>query len=145
MVKGKAKVLTAFVVGLLLGTAGMFLFMGVNMGKVMAIHADAQLFEVAVNARLLRAGSSEVLLDGYDYAIPRKAIRFHNDHRTYLKGERANEALWQVQRYYESNPSLKPPPELKSILAALPPRSLTACEVEQKDITQTKTLQETDN
>ncbi len=140
---GKAKILTIFVLGLLLGTAGTFLFMGINIRKVMAIHADAQLFEMAVNARSLRAGSGEVLLDRYDDAIPSSAISFHNYHRTYLKGDHANAALWQVQRYYESNPSLKTSPEIESILAALPPRPLTVCEVNQEELTHTKALKDT--
>lgn len=128
-VKGKAKIVTAFVLGLLLGLVGMFVLMGMNTRKVMAIYADAQLLEMAANARLLRSGQGETLLRRYDDAIPRNALYFHKHHRGFLKGKQAHAALWQVQRYYESNPSLKTPADIKPILDALPPRPVSSCEI----------------
>ena len=120
--------MTAFVLGLLVGVVGMFLFMGINTQKVMAIHAEAQLFEMADNARLLRGGRGEMLLNRYDDVIPNTVLSFNQYHRRFLKGTQAHAALWQVQRYYESNPSLKLPSDIKPILEALPPRPVSSCE-----------------
>ena len=91
--KGKAKILTVFVLGVLLGFVGMFVFMGINTRKVMAIYADVRLWEMASNARLLRAGRAESLLDRYDDAIPRSVLYFSKEHRRFLKGNQAHAAL----------------------------------------------------
>jgi len=137
--KGKAEVLVAFVLGLLLGIVGMFRFMGTNTQRVMAINAEAQLHKTAANARLLRTGQGETLLNHYDEAIPKDALAFHKEHRRLLKGQRAHAALWQVQRYYETSPSARIPADIRPVLGALPPRPVSRCEIRQKAPVQKET------
>ena len=130
--KGKAKILAAFALGLLVGVVGMFLFMGINTRKVMAIYADAQLLEMAANASLLRSGQAETLLGRYEDSIPRTVLYFENYHRRFLRGTQAHAALWQVQRFYELSPSLEAPADIKPVLDALPPRPVSSCEIGQR-------------
>ena len=51
--------------------------------------------------------------------------------RLYGKTEKRLTAFWLVQRYFEKT-GRKPPPEIIPILAALPPRPLTSCEIKAK-------------
>ena len=131
--KIKAMIVIGFILGLFVGAVATLVLMGINTRKVMAIYADSQLLEMAVNANLLRAGKGADLLERYDVAIPRSAAQFADCHRKYLEGNQRHSALWQVQRYYENNTSVAVPRELQPILGSLPPRPLSSCELERKD------------
>ena len=120
-VKGKAKILGAFVLGLLLGTVGMFLFMGISSKRLMAVYTDGALLEMAQTANALRNGRDDDLLKRYDAAIPQMAVHFDRLFRKYLKGNEAHETLWVIQRYYDRNPSVPVPADLEPILDSLPP------------------------
>jgi hypothetical protein len=129
-VKSKAVIVGASVVGLLVGAVAAFVFMGVNTRKVMALFASAQLQEMAVNAHLIRTGRAAQLLERYDAAIPQNAVQFDVHHRKYVP---SNMALWSVQMYYERNPSVPVPSEIKPIFDSLPPRPPSACDVRFED------------
>ena len=115
------RILAAFGLGLLLGLVGMFLFMGINTKRVMAVYAEAQLLEMAVTACTLRAGMHDDLLERHDRQLPRMALQFSRVHREHLKGNQAHAALWLIQRYYDLNPSVPVPADLVPILDSLPP------------------------
>jgi len=127
--KAKLKIGLVFVGALFLGAIAMAIFMGINTQRVMAIYADAQLQEMAINAHLIRAGKTAGLLERYDVAIPHNTVQFAACHRRYAQG---NAALWAVERYYESNPSVPVPAEIVPILDALPPGPPTSCELKQR-------------
>ena len=126
-VKSTTMIVIGFVVGLLVGAVATFVFMGINTRKVMAIYADAQLQEMAVNAHLLRSGKSETLLRHYDDAIPAQVIQLADYHRRFLS--HPNATLWTVQMYYESNPSVAIPARIQAILDSLPPRPPSSSEL----------------
>ncbi len=136
--KSKAMIVIGFILGLLVGAVATFVFMGINTRKVMAIYADAQLLEMAVNADLIRAGKGDKLLERYDVAIPRNAAQFADYHWKYLRGNQKHAALWAVQRYYEDNPSVAVPPELQPILGSLPPRPRSSCGLRREDAAESK-------
>lgn len=127
----KVKIAMAFAVGLLSGGVAASVMMGISYRKVIAIYADAQLLEMAVNANLLRAGQGERLLARYDRVIPQNALQFANCHQKYLQGKQRHVALWEVQKYYQSNPSVAMPREIEPILGSLPPRPPSSCAIER--------------
>jgi hypothetical protein len=135
--KTRIKLVVSFTVGLLVGLAIMFVLMGVNARKLMAYYASAQLGEMAMNARQLRAGQMEDVLKRYDLSLPTMTVLFENEHGKFLNDQQKTGALWAVQRYYSDNPSLIVPDNAKAILDSLPPRPPTACEL--KATTSTKT------
>lgn len=95
---------------------------------IMAFLAEGQLGEMAMNARQIRIGQSEAVLKRLDEAIPLMALQFEREHSKYVSPDERIGVLWAVQRYYKDSPAMQPPPELKAILDALPPRPLTSCE-----------------
>lgn len=119
-------------VGLLIGWVTMFVFMGINTKKVMAIYADSALLEMAVNARQIRAGQADALLDRLDRATPLMVVQFDKVDRKFSK---SSGALWQVQRYYSENPSLSVPDQVKRILDSLPPDPYRSIGKEESTLT----------
>lgn len=116
-------------IGVLIGGVSVFLIMGRQMRWLMAFQAQVAMGEAAMDARQIAAGQSDAVLERKNAAIPYMVLTFEKEHAGYLPQDQRVGALWAVQRHYADNPSLNPPPEVKAILDALPPRPPTSCEL----------------
>lgn len=117
--KKKMAVLGVFGAGLFVGGLVMFVLMGVRASSIVQSYDHNALLELAVNARQIRAGQYDAVLQRYDNAIPRFTIQFHKQYKGLSSSP---EILREVKRYYSDNPSLSVPDEVRDILDSLPPR-----------------------
>jgi hypothetical protein len=127
--KRKLLLLVIFIMGTLAGFVSCFLWIGFKDYSVMGHFASMNLTEIAIDAREIRAGRANGVLERYDKAIPQLILNFDKFYSKVLSEEEINRTLWGFQRYYSDNPSLEVPAEIKPILDALPPRPLTSCEI----------------
>ena len=75
----------------------------------------------------LRGGKGDELMKTIEERLPQWAAAIPG---SIQDPQRANEVLWQVQRYYEAY-GVEIPEELRPVLDALPPRPPTSCEIKQ--------------
>jgi hypothetical protein len=124
--KGKVKGLLLFLLGLVIGGVGGFVYMAVQYNKMMALWYGTRVVEMATNAHQVRRGQEREVLKRIDMTLPSVAMTYATLFRS-SPGYAGT--LWTVQRYYEENPGLQVPPDLKAVLSMLPPRPLTSCEL----------------
>ena len=132
----KVKTTAILVLGMLIGGVLAVLIMGYQTRRIMATYAEAALAEMADDVRQISGGNTNAVLQRKNDAIPDMVLTFEKFHAGYVPPDERVFALWAVQRYYDSNPSLSLPSEVKAILDALPPRPPTSCELKQIHATQ---------
>ena len=113
------------VVGSILGASGTYLLLTRHYGQLLGSrHAIMALDQMNVLSHL-KSGKTEALQQTMEERIPQWAAGIRS---VIQNPQRANEVLWEVQRYYEEY-AVEVPEALRPVLDALPPRPPTSCEI----------------
>ncbi len=119
--------LVCLVVGGIVGASVMYLALSRPYNDMLeSRHAIMALDQVNVLSHL-KSGKGEELMITLEEKLPEWAASIPSIIRN---PQRANEVLWQVQRYYEKY-GVEIPEALRPVLDALPPRPPTFCEIKQ--------------
>ena len=120
-------VMASLVVGAVIGAV----LISVQWHKTMSRFAATALTEIAVDARQIHSGNADATLQRKKQAIPEIVRQLHSVHRRYLPEPLYNRALWAVSRFYEDIQT-GIPASISPIMASLPPRPKTSCELKGK-------------
>ena len=133
-------VLTVFIFGVVAG----FVFSQVWwMRGAMSPYYGTSLTEIAIDAQQLHQDMADHVLKRKVMALTPLTQSYYNVFFKFMPDDRSRyNPLWQVRRYYEISGNDVPAP-IKPILASLPPRPLTSCELkrleeDQQDTPKTK-------
>lgn len=119
--------LACLVVGGIIGASAMYLVLSRPYNDMLeSRHAIMALDQVNVLSHL-KSGKGEELMITLEEKLPEWAASIPSIIRN---PQRANEVLWQVQRYYEKY-GIEIPEVLRPVLDALPLRPPTFCEISQ--------------
>ncbi len=121
----KTRLLLAGLVGLIIGLLGSWLFIGRRCADTFAQQYTVSVMDQANVALHIRAGKEAELLDGIERSLPTYALAVDEHFRAYPG---ATDALWMIKAYYQRN-EISMPPEIAGILAALPPKPPTSCQL----------------
>ncbi|NLV43495.1 MAG: hypothetical protein GXY07_03220 [Candidatus Hydrogenedentes bacterium] len=119
--------LACLVVGVAAGATSTYLMLTRHYNHFLeSQHAIMAVDQVNVLSHL-KSGKGEELMITLEEKLPEWAASIPSIIRN---PQRANEVLWQVQRYYEKY-GVEIPEALRPVLDALPPRPPTSCELKQ--------------
>ncbi|HOC67528.1 MAG: hypothetical protein BWX80_00453 [Candidatus Hydrogenedentes bacterium ADurb.Bin101] len=114
-------------VGVAAGASGTYLLLTRHYNDMLGSrHAIMALDQVNVLFHL-KGGKGDELMKTIEERLPQWAATIPD---SIQDTQRANEVLWQVQRYYE-NYGVEIPEVLRPVLEALPPSPPTSCETKQ--------------
>ncbi len=117
--------LACLVVGVAVGATSTYLMLTRHYNRFLeSQHAIMALDQVNVLSHL-KGGKGDELMKTIEERLPQWAAAIPV---SIQDPQRANEVLWQVQRYYEKY-GVEIPEALRPVLDALPPRPPTSCEI----------------
>ncbi len=120
----KAKILF-FVLGLAFGIMAMWFLVVRPTAKSVANQYVIAVMDQANVALHIRSNRQLALLATIDSALPSYVLELD---RSFKDTPGTMDALWMVKAYYERN-KISIPPEIQSILTALPPKPPTSCQI----------------
>ena len=117
------------IVGGILGASGTYLLLTRHYSQFLeSRHAIMALDQMNVLSHL-KSGKGEELLRTLEEHLPQWAAVIPS---VIQNPQRANEVLWEVQRYYEEY-EVAVPATLQPLLDVLPPRPPTSCEINRPE------------
>lgn len=121
----KLKPIGLFLLGILVGCITSTVFVG---GKAAAVYQDQYMMSVMDQANValqLSSHKQDALQKTIESSLPSYALTIHNNFKDHSQSV---DALWMIKAYYDRSKTPLPP-EIKSIIAALPPKPPTACQL----------------
>jgi len=136
----KIKIFLSVLAGFVLGVVAMWFVVKQTTVKVFANQYLVSVMDQANVALHIRAGKQMTLLTNIEAALPSYVLAVDAGFR----GQAAStNALWMVKAYYEKN-AIAIPPEIKGILAALPDKPPTSCQIRLRALDKISTTNTTD-
>ena len=121
----KNKIYLSVLAGFVLGVVAMWFVVKQTWGKAVANQYLVGVMDQANFALHIRAGKQMTLLTNIETALPTYVLVVDAG----FKGHAGStNALWMIKAYYERN-EIAIPPEIKGILAALPDKPPTSCQI----------------
>jgi hypothetical protein len=136
----KIKIFLSVVAGFVLGVVAMWFVVKQTTVKVFANQYLVGVMDQANVALHIRAGKQMTLLTNIEAALPSYVLAVDEGFRGHAG---STNALWMVKAYYERN-EIAIPPEIKGILAALPDKPPTSCQIRLRALDKISTTNTTD-
>jgi hypothetical protein len=121
----KLKIFLSVLAGFALGVVAMWFVVKQTTVKVFANQYLVGVMDQANVVLHIRAGKQMELLTNIEAALPSYVLAVDDGFRG---NPGATNALWMVKAYYERN-AIVIPPEIKGILASLPAKPPTSCQI----------------
>ena len=136
----KIKLFFSVLAGFVLGVVAMWFVLKQTTVKVFENQYLVSVMDQANVALHIRAGKQMTLLTNIEAALPSCVLAVDEGFRGRAG---STNALWMVKAYYNRN-EIAIPPEIKSILDALPDKPPTSCQICLRALDKTSTTNTTD-